>query len=791
MRPVSVCTLLIEAAAPEKATVWFLEQENGYYKMYTFAGGQKVYIHNFSDNKIELSQTAYDGITITGAPTENTFYFKKSEESKWLQHSGSGEGIRYWGDNNNATNSQLRLLFADNATPPDDCYGFGGKSYGLMSYTSGTVGNALMADEDNNHLEMLSMVVRADTLRNTLFVAEDSDISLWTFHLVSGSMYKLSTVVNGVTRYLKIGESLTLTDELQASEINVTTKNGQIRLSVNGRGISYTDSGFTADAEDAAQISQWLYLAELSGLKQKDYVTYSSEKISVSNVPDGASVIIYTRVWNDDLKSYEFYAVDHDGTLYPCYERGDNVMWVGNQINTLLWNLIEYHYDDGSPNYYYELYNPYSRKFIAPQIKDGQILSDSKIGINLPGIRDHQYYTDILAWDDTYYAFAGVKSDIANGNIASGRGASTFYFARIDAPVKTLTKVNTIDNSEYGISMKMIDYPDPSLQNQVLGDRGNTRNLLSTDLNSDGYPKAVKSNQSLSKLFGSASPVNHLFIESIYNASGYFEFDSCQSFATLLNESGNVTDTFTVYKELGTTDREPKTTLKHGQFFPYNSITAGVYSTENPENIYSASAIPGEAETGRLPESDPRKYEKLHTVGKSPNYYNGMEMAARFVQTPSGRDSWGHDIIFEFKGDDDFWLYVDDELIIDLGGIHSALAGNVNFATGVVNVEGKTTNLRDLFASNYRTRNPDATTQEVNAFLKEYFNDNETIFKDYSAHTMKIFYMERGAGASNLHMRFNLSYITPGHVMLTKKVTGSDDVDFNLVEYPYQIWYKL
>ncbi len=308
--------------------------------------------------------------------------------------------------------------------------------------------------------------------------------------------------------------------------------------------------------------------------------------------------------------------------------------------------------------------------------------------------------------------------------------------------------MDTIDNSKYGITMKMIDYPDPSLQNQVLGDRGNTRNLLSTDLNSDGYPKAVKSNQSLSKLFGSASPVNHLFIESIYNASGYFEFDSCQSFATLLNESGNVTDTFTVYKELGTTDREPKTTLKHGQFFPYDSIIAGVYSTQNPENIYSASAIPGEAETGLLPESDPRKYEKLHGVGRNPNYYNGMEMDARFVQTPSGKDSWGHDIIFEFKGDDDFWLYVDDELIIDLGGIHSALAGNVNFATGVVNVEGKTTNLRALFASNYTKRNPDATTQEVNAFLKKSFNDNENIFKDYSAHTMKIFYMERGAGAS-------------------------------------------
>lgn len=50
--------------------------------------------------------------------------------------------------------------------------------------------------------------------------------------------------------------------------------------------------------------------------------------------------------------------------------------------------------------------------------------------------------------------------------------------------------------------------------------------------------------------------------------------------------------------------------------------------------------------------------------------------------------------------------------------------------------------------------------------------------------------MERGAGASNIHMRFNLEPVTPGNVLLTKKVSGSDDIDYNLVEFPFQIWYK-
>ena len=130
-----------------------------------------------------------------------------------------------------------------------------------------------------------------------------------------------------------------------------------------------------------------------------------------------------------------------------------------------------------------------------------------------------------------------------------------------------------------------------------------------------------------------------------------------------------------------------------------------------------------------------------------------MELEAGFVQTPSGKDAWGHDVIFEFTGDDDFWLYVDGELVIDLGGIHSALAGSVNFSTGQVIVNGVTKTLRQIFQENYTSRNPSATQTDINAYLAQYFEGDEVVFKDYSAHTMKIFYMERGAGASNLHNR--------------------------------------
>ena len=806
---------LVEVENKASAALWYFENDGDDYQIYTYVNGVKKYIKTKSGNEIKLDSTG-DLINISNSTQANSFIFKKKGANLWLQHSNGGGGIRYYTDNKNVVNSSIGADYIDAGGPPDDRYNLDGKTYGFMNYSGGTLGDALMAEGDDNYLDMLSLVVRKETGSETLYVAQDSDISLWTFHSISGDEYKISTEVNGQTKYLKLDNgTLSLVDEAEASAITVTTNNEhKIKLSSDGSSVTFGSNGFTASTTSSTNRNQWLYLVETVGLSDEDYITYYADKVGISDVPDGSSVLVYTRVWDDVKKAYEFYAVGHDGTLYPCYERGDNITWVGTQINTLLWDFTEYHYDDGTPNYYYELYNPYSQKYIAPQIANGQILSDNKIGINLPGRRDGEYYSDIIAWDDPYYTYAALKSDIENGNVVttSRSDAETYYFALIESPKATLTKVDTIDNNQFGITMKMVDFPVQTntnggfygVQSDFLGHWSGRKNgILSTDLDENGYPKVTANGKNLGDLYAGSSvntaaadtpyaaakEVNHLFIESIYNASGYFEFDSCQNFATLRNENNVLGSNFTVYKELGTTNTAFRSTLSHGQFFPYNNITAGVYSTTNPENLYSALAVPGNATMGLLPESDPRKYEKLHAVNGSPNYYNGMEMEASFVQTPSGKDAWGHDIVFEFTGDDDFWFYVDGELVLDLGGIHSALAGRVNFATGDVVVDGTQTNLRTIFKQNYETRNPNATTEEVNEYLANYFNEGENIFKDYSAHTMRIFYMERGAGASNLHMRFNLSSVTPGDVILTKTVSGSNDLDFNLVEYPYQIWY--
>ena len=804
------------AGTYEEADKWYFEKasddESTYYRIYTYVNNEKQYVFNPGENYAGLTTDPdHSAVFELSEAGNGRFYFKLSGDAKWLQHSKSGGGVRFWTDNNNAVNSQITIAYASSFTMPEDPCNLDGKSCGLINWNGGVAGRALMASQTGNRLEAKSLtVMRTADNSDQLFTPNDSDITMWTFHWAEDDDYYLTVTADGNTEYLQInsnGLSLVASQE-EASRIQVVPGTGvhagEICLKAGGKTLTYSgniDEGFSAGGSAG---NEWLHLVELSELTSDYFRTWSAQKVSVSDpvkVCDSSSIIVYTRYWNEEKKRYDFYAIDHDGTLVPVYEDGDSIEWTAGQLNTLLWNFTEYCWEGTTdPNYYYELYNPYSGQYLTPQVTGNQTLSGSPIGINLNGRRDGKYYTPILAWDEENYSYVGLK--VENGQIVPcpKSEAMDFYFAVMqDLNVNdSLTTIPTMDHTQYGITMKLIDLENAqningkmnSYLGSATGGVGTTlvQGLLSTDLGEDGYPTAKGG--SLGYLYAGAKEVNHLFIESTYRSSGYFMYDSTQNFASLNN--GN---SFTVYKELGSYDSGGnKPTLKHGQFFPFNDLKPGVFTSVNRLNTYGLSGVT------ELSENNPRKYEQLYSIqhgNQKVNPYFAMELEATFDQTPGGLDAWGHDIIFEFTGDDDFWLYVDGELVIDLGGIHSAVPGSVNFRTGVVNVNGKHTTLRELFKSNfikrYTSEHGNAPEDdEVNEHLKQYFGEdaNSTIFRDNTPHTMRIFYMERGAGASNLQMRFNLAAVKKQTVQLSKTLAGVDDPESVKAEFPYQIWYK-
>ena len=775
-------------------------------------GVTKRYIVN-SSNSLNLTTTVSERTAFTITVNASAYFNAKSPSGYYInqQNSANGQSFAAWntdGDNNN------NLYIWRHLTIATDPYNLNGRSYGLLNWSGSVAGRAMLAEQNGNALKAkaLDVMVHQNNPDQRLFVPKNSDIDFWTFEWVRNDLYHLYADTANGRKYLNITASgLVLLDSVDANTglIKVTpgtgTRDGQLTLSANNRTLTYMGSVADGFATGGTAGSEWLYLVARSELTSDYYMVYSARKVSVSDpeVTNGSEIIIYTRVWDDSAKKYKYYALDHDGSLVQCFEYGDSIQWMGTRLNTMLWSFTEYYWEGTTdPNFYYDLYNPYSGTYIAPQHNNNQIVSDSEIGINLNGRRDGYYYTPIYAWDDDSYCYAALNADSGTLQVCSKGDASDFYFAIIQDVNEddNLTLVPTVDHEALGLTLKMIDFttkPKNGSNEQdefLLSTQRDSlvTGLLSTNLGTDGYP-TNGDGVSMATLYANAFPVNHLFIKSTYVGSGYYEFDSAQNFASI--DGSN----FKVYKEIASMDPVPngingissRPSLKHGQFMPFNDLEAGVFAEVNSKNLYTSLQKP-------LPANDPRYNEQLYLIN-DPNHYFGMEMSASFTQTPSGKDDWGHDIIYEFTGDDDFWLYVDGELVLDLGGMRSAVGGSVNYSTGRVkyainaNNKQQEDTLYNIFKNNYKNRE-NCTEEEALAYVNGIFEQNangDYVFKDYTSHTMRIFFMERGAGASNLYMRFNLASVRPGTVELSKVLDGVDSQDSVQAEFPFQIWYKL
>ncbi len=829
------------ATPPDAAVPYFFEPVEGTTNKvyaYCYRDGEKIYVYNNNNNSLRLGTEA----TAFTVSYDDTNGFRFNNGAWYWNMQGGVNGSRFCSYNNaDDVNARLNLMYYH--VEGDDPFGLDGKTYGLMYYPGGTQGYAMMSSENPHALTEIVTRELGDPNGVTLYVDEGSAVSEWTFEAVGGDQYKLSC--DG--EYLTVsGNSLTMTASAEDAAVFhvLGDQNGRYQLKYSGQFVTYVPPA--EGSTDPALFtltptgSTWLNLIGRADLNQQ-LLTFSAERISASDLQNDKMYIMYIRIWNPDTLKYDLYAIDRDGSLYPCYSEGGKIMWLGDGTTSFEWKFTE-HLDavTKEPNQYYEFYNPYSEKYLAPQLTGRQILSDDTIGINMEGRQNGDYSSQLVAWDKGRYAYIGVRPN-ADKTAIEPCGAAVSYpvfFATLDELNLTdrLHEVPTIDNKDYGITMKMVNFDKQSGMSYGNSNAseatwtyfgGSDSNqikhgLLSNHLQENGYP-VTNTNVDFAGAFANATEVNHLFLERVHDTSGYFEFDSCQNFATLkaTDENGNVvgfnsssegyedTVDFTVYHELGTHSRNngSSPTLKHGQFFPYDTILPGVYTTaNNTENLYTALANRENANVGKLPPEDPRKYEKLHLIQteapSEADFYFGMEMEAAFVQTPSGLDAWGHDIVFEFTGDDDFWLYVDDVLVLDLGGTHSAVMGKVNFRTGEVTFDKEgnkthgtmeTTNLRQIFTDNYMSNHPGATQAELNTYLSEYFAEGENIFRDYSNHKMKIFYMERGGNASNLYMHFNIAAVTPGQVVVGKNVVGSGAalLDMDFLEYPFQIYYTL
>lgn len=322
----------------------------------------------------------------------------------------------------------------------------------------------------------------------------------------------------------------------------------------------------------------------------------------------------------------------------------------------------------------------------------------------------------------------------------------------------------TVDSAKRGITINMFNYDTAGINeghslkfsngsdggnedyNKYRGPSDLSLGIMQKRLGEDSYPIVDKGKkESSSYLFSTKegtgkefySDANYLFKQ---DADGYYEYDSTKNFA----QFNKNTKEFTVYKVPGSS-KDPidlQQGSKHGSFFPFNTLGDHKYW-----------GIPQFSE-------------------KSPDFHFGMTMSAKFIQPKDGKIN-GNNMVFEFSGDDDVWVYIDGVLVLDIGGIHNEVLGSINFADGTVKVGSNiNTNLKKLFND---------------ANIKGDFVSGKSIFKDYTAHTINFYYLERGKGDSNCKLKFNLPTVPKKSVTVEKQLSNTDKEKYANVEFKFQL----
>lgn len=397
-------------------------------------------------------------------------------------------------------------------------------------------------------------------------------------------------------------------------------------------------------------------------------------------------------------------------------------------------------------------------------------------GAHLDGVSGKDVYS--VKFKDKKWRYKE-KLGASNEDWNNGKGGTIYlvYQEQTQEQPTALPTVDTIDSTSKGITMRMINYDSAAngLSNDIKGPYtvggvtgGIKQNLLKRVL-TDGYPVTV-GGTSLETLFTGGTSVNHLFLQRSFDADGSYEYSSFKNYAHL-EDNGN----FTVYDALGTPSNDNVRWYQRGNFMPYNSISASNVSTNT--NLYDESGNP-------LSDTDSAYGKTLYKTQGTNDYYFGMYVEADFIQPSNGKLTKGSDMVYEFNGDDDLWVYVDGVLMLDIGGIHDAHSGSINFATGAITYDSVSgTTIKEQFQT--AGVFPDGSPWD-DSKVSEFFNGNT--LKDFTSHNFKMFYMERGAGASNLKMKFNLEVVPQGTVAVEKQLTNTDKQKYSDVEFGFQVY---
>lgn len=215
--------------------------------------------------------------------------------------------------------------------------------------------------------------------------------------------------------------------------------------------------------------------------------------------------------------------------------------------------------------------------------------------------------------------------------------------------------------------------------------------------------------------------------------------------------------------------------VKKDGYYVYNS--AENYAYYNEENGSNFILYDQPVDKGKDTDGD---FMPLEDIAESAEWYYGMTVGFNFIQPEGGKIN-GQPMTFEFSGDDDVWVFIDGQLVLDLGGIHGATSGTIDFATGKVTIQ----NDGVVPTGESGIQN----TRGANTTLKQIFGlTTGNTFENYTEHRLEFIYLERGSGESNCNLKFNMPTIPKQGITVQKEIDNYDEGAYTDVLFQYKLF---
>lgn len=232
----------------------------------------------------------------------------------------------------------------------------------------------------------------------------------------------------------------------------------------------------------------------------------------------------------------------------------------------------------------------------------------------------------------------------------------------------------------------------------------------------------------------------------------------------------------------------------------------------NSDQLYLGNDSTGETTAEYLSEashnvdsaSDPNKVSTPYgffpfnetTTSKSAVRYNygyGAKLEIPFTLTSTGtvKDDYNNEIPirFYFSGDDDVWVFIDNQLVLDIGGAHARVSGLLEFDqrdNKKNTVTSYVSRVKNSKTDNYGAEDCDENKHETETSIT-YLGTTEKYYKNASVsipnlstgkHTLTMYYMERGMWESNMAVAFNFPDNNELQVQKEVDLTNVTDDDF-------------